>query len=103
MIERSGWKAFPPRLPEQLIFYPVVQEEYAVRIARDWNVPASGAGFVTRFDVDAEYLKQFPEQNRWRPRPHRVLDPRRARRRIQRAHHRPHRGHLGVSQVRERQ
>lgn len=64
LIKNSGWKAFPPRLPEQPIFYPVVQKEYAyaVRIARDWNVPASGAGFVTQFDMDAEYLKQFPEQ-----------------------------------------
>lgn len=60
LIKNSGWKAFPPRLPEQPIFYPVVQKEYAVRIARDWNVAASGAGFVTRFDVDAEYLKQYP-------------------------------------------
>ena len=62
LIKNSGWKAFPPRLPEQPIFYPVVQKEYAVRIARDWNVPSSGAGFVTRFDVEADYLKQFPEQ-----------------------------------------
>jgi hypothetical protein len=63
LIKQSGWKAFPPRLPEQPIFYPVVQKEYAVRIARDWNVKASGAGYVTKFDVDAEYLGQFPEQD----------------------------------------
>jgi hypothetical protein len=62
LIEALGWKAFPPRLPEQPIFYPVVQQEYAVKIARDWNVRASGAGFVTRFEVDAEYLSQFDVQ-----------------------------------------
>lgn len=62
LIKQSGWKAFPPRLPEQPIFYPVVQKEYAVCIARDWNVKASGAGYVTKFDVDAEYLSQFPVQ-----------------------------------------
>jgi hypothetical protein len=62
LIEHSGWKAFPPRLPEQPIFYPVVQKEYAIRIARDWNVKASGSGYVTKFDVDAEYLRQFPVQ-----------------------------------------
>lgn len=62
LIKSSGWKTFPPRLPEQPIFYPVVEEEYAVKIARDWNVPASGAGFVTKFDVDAEYLSQFAVQ-----------------------------------------
>ncbi len=59
LIRNSGWKAFPPRLPEQPIFYPVLQREYAVRIARDWNVKASGAGLVAKFDVDAEYLSQF--------------------------------------------
>jgi hypothetical protein len=41
--------AFPPRLAEQPIFYLVLSEAYAVKIARDWNVPASGSGFVTRF------------------------------------------------------
>ena len=30
------------------IFYPVMNEEYAIQIARDWNLPASGSGFVTR-------------------------------------------------------
>lgn len=60
LIEQSGWREFPPRLPEQPIFYPVLTEDYAVRIARDWNVPASGSGFVTRFQVDAEYAKKYP-------------------------------------------
>ena len=46
LIEASGMRAFPPRLPEQPIFYPVLTEDYAVKIARDWNVPASGAGHV---------------------------------------------------------
>lgn len=60
LIEKSGWKEFPPRLPDQPIFYPVTNEEYAIQIARDWNVKASGAGYVTRFFVDSEYLSQFP-------------------------------------------
>lgn len=59
LIANSGWRRFPPRLPGQGIFYPVVQEEYAVRIARDWNAKSCGSGFVTRFTVDAEYLGQF--------------------------------------------
>lgn len=62
LIRASEWKRFPPRLPEQPIFYPVVQEEYARKIARDWNVKASGAGFVTRFQVDASYLGRFEPQ-----------------------------------------
>ena len=40
LIEAAGWRAFPPRLPEQPIFYPVLNEEYARQIARQWNVPA---------------------------------------------------------------
>lgn len=63
LIEESGMRAFPPRLSEQPIFYPVTTEEYAVKIARDWNVPASGAGFVTRFLVRTDYLDRFEVQN----------------------------------------
>jgi len=62
LIEDSGWRAFPPRLPQQPIFYPVTNEDYAIRIARDWNVKESGAGFVTRFEVDAEYAARFPKK-----------------------------------------
>lgn len=63
LIEESGMRAFPPRLPEQPIFYPVTTEDYAIKIARDWNVPASGAGFVTRFEVRSDYLANHPVQD----------------------------------------
>ena len=63
LIEATGYTAFPPRLLQQPIFYPVMNEEYAVQIARDWNVPASGSGYVTRFAVDADYLKKYEVQN----------------------------------------
>lgn len=59
LVEESGWARFPPRLPEQPIFYPVCNERYAIEIAEKWNVPESGAGFVTRFDVDAEFLAGY--------------------------------------------
>lgn len=62
LVKASGWRAWPPRLPEQPIFYPVLNEDYAIRIARDWNVPASGAGYVTRFEVDAEFAARYPVQ-----------------------------------------
>ena len=62
LIEQSGFREFPPRLPEQPIFYPVLNEEYAVQIARDWNVRASGAGFVTRFAVRADFVQRYPVQ-----------------------------------------
>ncbi|TGX41375.1 ADP-ribosylation/crystallin J1 [Sphingomonas naasensis] len=59
LIEASGMRAFPPRLPEQPIFYPVTSEDYAVKIARDWNVPESGSGFVTRFAVERAFLANY--------------------------------------------
>lgn len=60
LIKERGMRAFPPRLPEQPIFYPVTTIEYAIKIARDWNVPASGGGYVTEFEVANEYLKNYP-------------------------------------------
>jgi hypothetical protein len=63
LIEESGWRKFPPRLMEQPIFYPVMNEEYAIQIARDWNVPASGSGYVTKFNVNTEFLSRYEIQN----------------------------------------
>ena len=51
LVEASGWRAWPPRLPDQPIFYPVLSREYATTIARDWNVKRSGVGYVTTFAV----------------------------------------------------
>lgn len=62
LIRAAGMRAFPPRLPEQPIFYPVLTEAYAVKIARDWNVPASGRGFVTRFRVPRDFLAAYDVQ-----------------------------------------
>jgi len=62
LVEASGWLAWPPRLPEQPIFYPVMNEWYATKIAREWNVPHAGVGYVCEFDVDAEYLERFAVQ-----------------------------------------
>jgi hypothetical protein len=62
LIRESGMRAFPPRLPEQPIFYPVLSEAYAVKIARDWNVPRSGKGYVTRFRVARSFLDRYQVQ-----------------------------------------
>lgn len=62
LIEQSGMRAFPPRLPDQPIFYPVLSEAYAVKIARDWNVPRSGKGFVLRFCVSRSFLDDYTVQ-----------------------------------------
>lgn len=62
LIEQSGMARFPPRLPDQPIFYPVLSEEYAIKIARDWNVPASGQGFVTEFDILSDFIDSYDVQ-----------------------------------------
>lgn len=59
LVEASGWREWPPRLPEQPIFYPVLNEEYAAAIARDWNVRHSGSGYVTRFEVRRSFLDSY--------------------------------------------
>lgn len=60
LIWDSGCCEFPPRLPEQPIFYPVTSAEYATQIAHDWNTKSSAlAGYVTSFNVDDRYLAKF--------------------------------------------
>jgi hypothetical protein len=60
LIRSSGYREFPPRLPHQPIFYPVLNEEYATQIARDWNTKSgSRRGFVTRFQVRTELLRRY--------------------------------------------
>jgi hypothetical protein len=63
LIRATGMRAFPPRLPEQPIFYPVLTEQYAIKIARDWNVPASGRGYATRFRVEKKFLDRYDVQD----------------------------------------
>src|SRR5436190_21897357 len=62
LIAASGYREFPTRLPEQPIFYPVLNEEYARQIAREWNVSASGAGYVTRFALQTDFAARYPVQ-----------------------------------------
>ena len=62
LIKEASYRKFPPRLPEQPIFYPVLNREYATKIARDWNVKASGSGFVTKFAVKSGYIAKFEIQ-----------------------------------------
>ena len=62
MIRAAGFVRFPPRLPDQPIFYPVTSEQYAVKIARDWNTRDERSGFVgyvLRFKVTASFLAGY--------------------------------------------
>lgn len=59
LIAASGYRHFPPRLPEQPIFYPVCNEQYASEIAERWNARHEGIGYVTRFNVLATFLAKY--------------------------------------------
>ena len=63
LIEKTEWRGFPPRLPEQPIFYPVTNEAYAIQIAKDWNVAAYGIGHVVEFDISNHFLSRYNIEN----------------------------------------
>ncbi|HTJ28267.1 MAG TPA: hypothetical protein VMA36_19065 [Candidatus Limnocylindria bacterium] len=63
LIAASAFRRFPPRLPEQPIFYPVLTEPYAHEIARDWNTKEpTGIGYVTAFDVASDVVARYEPQ-----------------------------------------
>ncbi len=62
LVAASGFRRWPPRLPDQPFFYPVTNEQYAIEIARDWNLPSNGAGYVTRFQVRRSFMERYPVQ-----------------------------------------
>ncbi len=63
LIKAAGYQHFPPRLPEQPIFYPVLNKDYATQIARDWNTKSGQrSGYVTRFSVNADFLAAYEVQ-----------------------------------------
>jgi len=59
LIAASGWRRFPPRLPDQPIFYPVCNETYAREIAERWNARDGGKGYVLRFEVRSDFMQRF--------------------------------------------
>lgn len=59
LIAATGHRRFPPRLPDQPIFYPVCNEEYATQIAARWNTSGGKVGYVTRFAVSADFLARY--------------------------------------------
>ncbi len=64
LVGESDWRAWPPRLYWQPIFYPVLSFEYAEKIARDWNSTSepNHVGYVTRFEVRSDYLSRYEAQ-----------------------------------------
>lgn len=62
LLEANGFRRWPPRLPEQPIFYPVTNEQYAIEITRRWNVKDDGVGYVTRFAVRRAFADRYAIQ-----------------------------------------
>ncbi len=62
LVEKSGFKKWPPRLPEQPIFYPVTNEKYAKEIAIKWNIKDSKVGYVTKFEVNKDLMDRYEIQ-----------------------------------------
>jgi len=58
LVIDSGYKKWPPRLPEQPIFYPVTNEQYAIEV-NNWNVNSKGIGYVTRFEVKKSFVDRY--------------------------------------------
>src|SRR5690242_10433985 len=59
LIQESNSTQFPPRLFWQPIFYPVLNESYAVQIARDWNARDGKSGYVTCFHIRTSFLQRY--------------------------------------------
>ena len=62
LIIAADYQAFPPRLPEQSIFYPVLNEKYAREIAERWNKKSADsgyAGYVTTFEIDDGFISKY--------------------------------------------
>ena len=63
LVRDLAWQAWPPRLPDQPIFYPVLTFDYAEKIARDWNAvgsPPDNVGFVTEFEISEALAAKYP-------------------------------------------
>ena len=66
LIIDLDFRAFPPRLEWQPIFYPVLNQEYAEQIAEKWNTKDEFSGFcgvVTKFDLPTDYLQKYEIHN----------------------------------------
>lgn len=59
LVAATDWRAFPPRLAEQPIFYPVTNLAYAREIAERWNAAEGRGVHVLRFRVNEAVLSRW--------------------------------------------
>lgn len=62
LLAKNGMRRWPPRLPEQPIFYPVTNEQYAREIAERWNLAEEPVAYVTRFRVRVDAVAHYAVQ-----------------------------------------
>ncbi len=66
LIAENNFKIYPPRLYWQPIFYPVLNEDYAIDIASMWNTEdefGNYLGFVTSFNLNTDIFNKYQIQN----------------------------------------
>ena len=73
LIRAFNFAAFPPRLPEQPIFYPVCNVRYAEEIASKWNAPG-GSRLRDALRGRKEVLNEIRKASSRRQGARRVLD-----------------------------
>lgn len=61
MVLKNQYKKWPPRLPEQPIFYPVTNVQYAKEVNL-WNVQQFGKGYITKFLVKKAFMNSYSIQ-----------------------------------------
>lgn len=74
-IEDAGMMAFPPSSSEQSVFYPKSTKNHAIEVAREWNAPVYGKGFVVCVDVRKDlfdhlkvsHTRENAQQEFWLP------------------------------------
>lgn len=65
LVVASAFARYPPRLPEQPIFYPVCTRQYAEDIAYQWNLgdtSSAFSGFITEFRVPTSVADRYPRK-----------------------------------------
>jgi hypothetical protein len=59
LVAAARWRAWPPA-HGQPDFAAALSREYAAKTARQLHVPRAGAGYVTQFEVRADFLRGYP-------------------------------------------
>ncbi len=56
----AGWRAFPAAEPGQRVFAPKLHRDYAEMLARQLEALQHNAGYVVRFHLARDFLRDYP-------------------------------------------